>query len=256
MPGKTAAASLLVGVVGTGWRLTAALRGGRRARAQSDGPAGLRRGRCREQRRCQRRSCGYHRRFRTRGQTKGLHRIGGSPGGSRDHAGGCLRRRLVEIEHDAIAFAANAIRDRLDEADPDARARCDRRVGGLDAHLGDRALRIGDEPVGHAVGGYVTNIDEDRERIGTGGDIRHRIAGFDDERSALGADARTDRLESDAARNSRPLRWRRADERARRRHRDEQRQGSGRCHCFTASIERSNFETSRCLTSDSGSLTS
>src|SRR5439155_11594808 len=106
-----------------------------------------------------------------------------------------------------------------------------------------------------AVAVHVAEIQQHRQRIGLRRDVGRRLGGFDDERRALRMHTRADRLQPHRA----P--WRATVGRSRRlRERTgggdggDQGDAPGQSHSLP-SAACSSFETSRCLTSDSGSLT-
>ena len=127
-----------------------------------------------------------------------------------------VRRRLVEVDDDRVAIAAHAVRDRLRELDTNARAGRTERVVWFDRHRRNRTLRVCGSRVGNAPGGDVAEVEDDRQGIGTRGDVGDRLGRLDDERRPLRVHPRADGLEPRAGRRSRAGRC--ADARIRCRH--------------------------------------
>ena len=142
----------------------------------------------------------------------------------RHHVGGRLRRRLVEVDDDGVAIAADVVRDRLRQRDAHARRRRAERLGRLrPTTRRDRALRVGRNRVGDV--GRRRRCGSRAARVSGSGrvvDVGHRLARLDDERRAFRVDARADRLQPDggAVASAAPAAL---DERAR--GRDGQKQG-------------------------------
>ena len=110
--------------------------------------------------------------------------------------------------------------------------------------------------VGDTLAVDVAKVDQNRQRIGPRRDVSGRLARLDHERGAAGVGAGGNRFELDRRQRPGSCRGARALRQYGSHHeRENEGKAPGRNHCFPSSIERNSLRTSRCFTSDSGSLT-
>ena len=183
-----------------------------------------------------------------------LRRVGGtreSPRPPTPSRSTSTKIRLRELRTRCCGGASRSTRTRATGAPSGAVARSTRRRHRRQRRRAGRASST--------LGADVAQVDEDRERIGLAGQVRHRLGGFDQH----GADARrraatkwTRSAGASAAPSAAPPLAASVTARAATTARPTPVEECGDCHHLTSSPPRRNLRTSRCFSSDSGSLTS